>query len=211
MKSYYCLEEDCYHHGEIDVIDLCEDIEEEEEEEDPIKSIMAKAGSLLMTLNQNRKKQIASMKRFDRRERTKNRVKTADEPGEVVQEGRAVWEADLNAETAINADREPKIKETFEPPVRGFPPRHWTAPSTSQPTHWTTPSTSQLTHWTTQSTSQLTELTTPSTSQPTTHGTAPSTSQPSAGATILPKKKRKGKRRIFNPDGSFRRVTVWKY
>lgn len=187
MKSYYCLEEDCLHHGEIDVIDLCEDIEEEEEEEDPIKSVMAKASSLLMNLNQNRKKRIASMKRFNRRERTKNRVKTADEPGEVVQEGRAVWEADLNAETAINADREPQIKGTLEPPIIGFPPRHWTAPSTFQPTHLTTPSTSQLTQLAT-----------------------PSTSQPSTGATILPKKKRKGKRRIFNPDGSFHRVTVWK-
>lgn len=143
MKSYYCLEEDCYHHGEIDVIDLCEDIEEEEKEEDPIKSIMAKASSLLISLNKNRKKRFAPMKRFAR-ERTIDHVKIADEPGEFVQEDRAVWEADLIAETVINADREPQTKGAFEPPVRGFSPRHWIAPSTSQPpTHWTEPSTSQ--------------------------------------------------------------------
>lgn len=155
MKSYYCLEEDCYHLEEIDVIDLCEDIEEEEEEreEGPIKSIMAKASSLLISLNKNRKKRFAPMKRFAR-ERTKDHVKTADKLGEVVQEGRAVYEDDLTAETVINADREPQTKGAFEPPVRGFPPRHWIAPSTSQPpTQWTEPSTSQPTHWAEPSTS----------------------------------------------------------
>lgn len=130
MKSYYCLEEDCYHHGEIDVIDLCEDIEEEEKEEDPIKSIMEKASSLLISLSKNRKKRFAPMKRFARK-RTIDHVKIANESGEVVQEGRAVLEADLIAETVINADREPQTKGASEPHVRGFPPRHWIAPSTS--------------------------------------------------------------------------------
>lgn len=165
MKSYYCLEEDCYHHGEIDVIDLCEDIEEEEKEEDSIKSIMAKASSLLISLNKNRKKQFARMKRFARKG-TIDHVKIADEPGEVVQEGRAVWEADRIAETVINADREPQTKGAFEPPVRGFPPKHWIAPSTSQPlTHWTAPSSSQPpAHWNEPSTSQPTHWADPSTS-----------------------------------------------
>lgn len=158
MRSYYCLEDECCHLDGIDVIDLCEDTEEEE---DPMKAVMAKASSFLMSLNQSRKKRFAPMKRV-RREHTMDQVKTADKPGEVVQEGKAVSETDFKAETVINMVKEPQIEGAYKPPVGGPQPKHWTAPSTSQS---------------------------------------------SAGVTKR-WRRRKKKRRIFFPDGSFCRIPV---
>lgn len=163
MKSYYCTEEeDCCHLEEMEVVDLCK---ESEVEEDPIKSIMLKASSLLMSLSQNRKKWLPQRKKL-RQKHTMDHAKAVDKPGEVVNKGKVVWEADFEAETEISADKYPQTKEATKPPVRYYQPDNLTVPSTFHP---------------------------------------------SAGATIPFRKKRRCKKRIFYPDGSFRRITVWKY